>query len=85
VVDTLRPAHQGSYTVLDNALTQTLSNAKALGQIGTWAPRTRRRSPFPFTAAPVKCGRWDAITLSKAAEVVDGLEQAFQRLNKVGN
>lgn len=74
----------GSYTVMDNALTQTLSNAKALGQIGTWAPRDPAQITVPIHSGAGQMravGRM--ITLSKAGEVRQGLERAFQRLNMV--
>ncbi|MGX1162065.1 hypothetical protein RKD54_002974 [Pseudarthrobacter sp. SLBN-100] len=74
----------GSYTVMDNALTQTLGNAKALGQIGTWAPRDPAQITVPIHSGAGQMravGRM--ITLSRAGEVRQGLERAFQRLNMV--
>ncbi|WP_427004478.1 tubulin-like doman-containing protein [Pseudarthrobacter sp. H2] len=74
----------GSYTVMDNALTQTLGHAKALGQIGTWAPRDPAQITVPIHSGAGQMravGRM--ITLSRASEVRNGLERAFQRLNMV--
>ncbi|MDO5752289.1 tubulin-like doman-containing protein [Arthrobacter sp.] len=74
----------GSYSILDNALSQTLNSASALGQIGTWAPRKPEQinTPIHSGAGQLRAvGRM--ITLSKANEVRSGLERAFQRLNLV--
>ncbi|MFB9164008.1 tubulin-like doman-containing protein [Arthrobacter psychrochitiniphilus] len=74
----------GSYSILDNALSQTLNQASALGEIGTWAPREPERihTPIHSGAGQMRAvGRM--ITLSKTNEVRSGLERAFQRLNLV--
>lgn len=74
----------GSYSILDNALSQTLNSASALGEIGTWAPREpdRINTPIHSGAGQMRAvGRM--ITLSKTNEVRSGLERAYQRLNLV--
>lgn len=74
----------GSYSILDNALSQTLASANSLGEIGTWAPRQPDAITTPISSGAGQMravGRM--ITLSKASEVRSGLERAFQRLNLV--
>lgn len=75
----------GSYSVLDNALShQLLGKSKTLEQIATWAPRDPARILVPIHSGAGQMravGRM--ITLSKASEVREGLERAFQKLNQV--
>jgi hypothetical protein len=75
----------GSYSVLDNALShQMLGKTKSLEQIATWAPRDPAKILVPIHSGAGQMravGRM--ITLSKATEVRDGLERAFQKLNQV--
>ena len=74
----------GSYSVLDNGLSQTLADAGALGEIGTWAPREPHRITIPIGngAGQMRAvGR--AITLTRASAVYQGLERAMTALNTV--
>jgi hypothetical protein len=74
----------GSYEVLDNGLSQSLSQNGALERIGTWAPRSPSgiKVGIGNGAGQMRAvGR--AITLSKATAVYEGLERAFNRLNTV--
>lgn len=74
----------GSYSILDNGLSQTLGNEGLLEQIATWAPRVPQEINQPISngAAQMRAvGR--AIILSRTKAVYDGLERAFQSLNTV--
>lgn len=74
----------GSYTILDNAVSQTLNSSKSMENIGTWAPRepSKITKPIHSGAGQMRSvGRM--ITLSKSSEIRSGLESAFQKLNRV--
>ncbi|NQX12318.1 hypothetical protein HQQ80_11830 [Microbacteriaceae bacterium VKM Ac-2855] len=74
----------GTYSVLDNALSNRLAGRGALGEFGTWAPRQPESVSVPIAngAGQMRSvGR--AITLQRTSEVFQGLSQAFQNLNTV--
>jgi len=74
----------GSYTVLDNALSQWLQQGKALGEFGTWAPRHPEgiTVPISYGAGQMRAvGR--AITLARAKTLVPELSAVYQRLTTV--
>ncbi|MGN2638649.1 tubulin-like doman-containing protein [Nocardia takedensis] len=76
-------APQGErYSVLDNALSQMLSQRHALDTIATWAPRDPGSVPVPVTSG---AGQYRAvgrmITLNQAAGISRRLQAAWERLN----
>ncbi|MDD0859571.1 tubulin-like doman-containing protein [Arthrobacter alpinus] len=71
----------GSYSIVDNDLSQTLNSASALGEIGTWAPRDPERITTPIHSGAGQMptvGRM--ITLSRVADLGAGLARAASRL-----
>ena len=74
----------GSYSVLDNAVSQRFQQSTALDSIGTWAPRAPAEVTTPISDG---AGQYRAvgrmITLSRAGEISQALKRAWEELFRV--